>query len=98
MNLLLVVWEMEGKDFCVYPLSILGIEGEHSQKSILIDYTHHFKTKEIGQVTGANRAMLQKAVDLVSQGFISKAYPTRTLSDIAAHGLSKNDVGKVILF
>lgn len=80
------------------PSVFWGIEGEHSQKSILIDYTHHSKTKEIGQVTGADGAILQKAVDLVSQGFISRDYSIRTLSDIAAHGLSKNDVGKVILF
>lgn len=52
----------------------------------------------IGQVTGANGAMLQKAVDLVSNGFISRNYPSRTLSDIAENGLSKSDVGKVILF
>lgn len=52
----------------------------------------------IGQVTGANGAMLQKAVDLISEGFISRTYPTRTLLDIAANGLGKNDVGKVIVF
>lgn len=52
----------------------------------------------IGQVTGANGAMLQKAIDLVSKDFISRNYPTRALSDIAANGLSKNDVGKVIVF
>lgn len=52
----------------------------------------------IGQVTGANGAMLQQAVDMVQNGFISRAYPTRTLADIAAKGLNKSDVGKVIEF
>lgn len=52
----------------------------------------------IGQVTGANGPLLQKAVDAVSERFISRTYPKRGFSEIATNGLSKNDVGKVIVF
>lgn len=52
----------------------------------------------IGQVTGANGKMLQKAVNLVSPNFISRNFKTRTISEISANGLTKNDIGKVIVF
>lgn len=54
--------------------------------------------KIIGQVTGANGRILQKAIDLISPNFISRTYPSRTFTDITSYGLSKSDVGKVILF
>lgn len=52
----------------------------------------------IGQVTGANGNMLQKAVDLISQNYTPRNFKTITLNDIATKGLSKNDIGKVIVF
>lgn len=56
------------------------------------------KVQIIGQVTGANGALLQKAIDFIQQNFVSRTYPTRTLADITANGLGKNDVGRVIVF
>lgn len=52
----------------------------------------------IGQVTGADGAMLQKAIDFVGTAFVSRTYPSRRWEDIAATGLGKEDVGRVILF
>lgn len=52
----------------------------------------------IGQVTGANGEMLQQAINFVSQDFVSRTYSTLSLSEIAQKGLSKTDIGKVILF
>ena len=52
----------------------------------------------IGQVTGANGKMLQKAVDLLSVNYISRNFKSLSLEDISANGLTKNDVGKVIIF
>ncbi len=52
----------------------------------------------IGQVTGANGNMLQKAVDLISPNYISRDINSLLLSDISANGLSTKDVGKVIVF
>ena len=52
----------------------------------------------IGQVTGANGKMLQKAIDLISLNYISRNFKSLPLTDISTNGLSKNDVGKVIVF
>lgn len=52
----------------------------------------------IGQVTGADGLLLQKALDFVGDGLLTRPWPTRTLADIAAKGMSKADVGKVIVF
>ena len=52
----------------------------------------------IGQVTGANGKMLQKAVDLISVNYISRNFKSLSLTDISTNGLAKNDVGKVIVF
>ncbi|HAQ38397.1 MAG TPA: hypothetical protein DCQ58_07805 [Saprospirales bacterium] len=52
----------------------------------------------IGQVTGANGKMLQKAVDLVNQNYISREFMTHSLTDISVNNLTKNDIGKVIIF
>lgn len=55
------------------------------------------KVQIIGQVTGANGALLQKAIDFIQQNFVWRTHLTRT-ADIAANGLGKNDVGRVIVF
>jgi NADPH:quinone reductase-like Zn-dependent oxidoreductase len=52
----------------------------------------------IGQVTGANGEMLQKAVDLISVNYILREFKSLTITDIMTNGLTKNDVGKVIVF
>ncbi|NBV14485.1 MAG: hypothetical protein EBS07_10520 [Sphingobacteriia bacterium] len=52
----------------------------------------------IGQVTGANGKMLQKAVDLINVNYISRNYKSLSLTDISTNRLTKNDVGKVIVF
>ena len=52
----------------------------------------------IGQVTGANGKMLQKAVDLISVNYISRNFKSLSLKDISTNGLTKTDVGKVIIF
>ena len=51
----------------------------------------------IGQVTEAN-GKIQKAVDLISVNYISRNYKRLSLTDISTSGLTKNDVGKVIVF
>ncbi len=56
------------------------------------------KVELIGQVTGANGKMLQKAVDLISVNYISRNFKSLSLTDISTNGLTKNDVGKVIVF
>lgn len=56
------------------------------------------KVELIGQVTGANGKMLQKAVDLISVNYISRDFNSLSLADISTNGLTKNDVGKVIEF
>jgi NADPH:quinone reductase-like Zn-dependent oxidoreductase len=56
------------------------------------------KVELIGQVTGANGKMLQKAVDLISVDYISRDFKSLSLTDISTNGLTKNDVGKVIVF
>ena len=53
----------------------------------------------IGQVTGANGALLQNLTDfLTKMTFITREYPTRNLLDIEKNGLSKSDLGKIIIF
>lgn len=52
----------------------------------------------IGQVTGANGKMLQKAVDLISVNYISRNFKSLSLTNISTNGLTKTDVGKVIVF
>lgn len=52
----------------------------------------------IGQVTGADGKMLQKAIGLINENFISRTYPTKTFTEIIRSGLTKNDVGKIIVF
>lgn len=52
----------------------------------------------IGQVTGPNGKMLQKAVDLISVNYISRNFKSLSLTDISTNGLTKTDVGKVIVF
>ena len=52
----------------------------------------------IGQVTGADGKMLQKAVDLISVNYISRNFKSLSLTDISTNGLTKTDVGKVIVF
>ena len=52
----------------------------------------------IGQVTGANGNMLQKAVDLISPNYSPRNFKTLSINDISTNGLTKNDIGKVIVF
>jgi alcohol dehydrogenase len=52
----------------------------------------------IGQVTGANGKIMQKAVDLISVNHISRNFKSLSLTDISTNGLTKTDVGKVIVF
>lgn len=56
------------------------------------------KVALVGQVTGADGVLLQKAANMLSQKFISRKYEAIALSEIAVRGLSGSDVGKVILF
>jgi hypothetical protein len=42
--------------------------------------------------------MLQKAVDLISVKYISRNFKSLSLKDISTNGLTKADVGKVIIF
>ena len=52
----------------------------------------------IGQVTGANGKILHKAVELISEKYISRNFKSLSFADISTNGLTKNDVGKVIVF
>lgn len=56
------------------------------------------KVELIGQVTGANGKMLQKAVDLISANYTSRDFKSLSLMEISTNGITKNDVGKVIVF
>lgn len=56
------------------------------------------KVELIGQVTGANGKMLQNALDSISQNYIPRDFKTLSLNDISTKGMTKNDVGKVIVF
>jgi len=57
------------------------------------------QVKLIGQVTGADGSLLQKASEFVSS-FDFKIKPTKTLAlqEVEQTGFSKSDLGKVILF
>lgn len=52
----------------------------------------------IGQVTGANGVMLQKAADLLQNKYVHKDFTALPFSEIINKGLTKNDIGKVIVF
>ncbi len=53
----------------------------------------------IGQVTGANGDSLQSLSDFVNKmTFINREYQIRTIQDIELNGLSKSDLGRIILF
>lgn len=56
------------------------------------------KVELIGQVTGANGKMLQNALDSISQNYIPRDFKTLSLHEISTNGMTKNDVGKVIVF
>jgi NADPH:quinone reductase-like Zn-dependent oxidoreductase len=56
------------------------------------------KVELIGQVTGANGKMLQNAIESISQNYIPRDFKTLSLHDISINGMTKNDVGKVIIF
>jgi NADPH:quinone reductase-like Zn-dependent oxidoreductase len=56
------------------------------------------KVELIGQVTGANGKMLQNALDSISQNYIPRDFKTLSLHGISTKGMTKNDVGKVIVF
>lgn len=56
------------------------------------------KVELIGQVTGANGKMLQNALDSISQNYIPRDFKTLSLHEISTNGMTKNDVGKVIIF
>ena len=56
------------------------------------------KVELVGQVTGANGKMLQNALDSISQNYIPRDFKTLSLTDISTNGLTKTDVGKVIVF
>ena len=56
------------------------------------------KVELVGQVTGANGKMLQNALDSISQNYIPRDFKTLSLHDISTNGLTKTDVGKVIVF
>lgn len=53
----------------------------------------------IGQVTGANGDLLSSLTEFINKmDFVNREYKSRTLHDIKLNGLSKSDLGKVILF
>ncbi len=53
----------------------------------------------IGQVTGGNGKLLQQASDMVSKmNYINRNYPILKISEIEQKGLSKSDIGKIIIF
>jgi hypothetical protein len=53
----------------------------------------------IGQITGGNGKLLQQASDIVSKmNYINRNFTTLTISEIEQKGLSKSDIGKIILF
>lgn len=52
----------------------------------------------LGQTTGANGKIMQKAINLVSLNFVSRNYSFKKIEDIEVNELSKNDIGKIIIF
>ena len=56
------------------------------------------KVQLIGQVTGANGKLLQQAIDLIQNSFVSRKYNYVDFSTIEKDGLSKKSIGKIINF
>lgn len=56
------------------------------------------KVQLIGQVTGANGKLLQQAIDLIQNSFVSRKYQYIDFSTIEKDGLSKKSIGKIINF
>jgi NADPH:quinone reductase-like Zn-dependent oxidoreductase len=52
----------------------------------------------IGQVTGANGNLLQQAIDLIQNNFVSRKYNYVDFSTIEKEGLSNKSIGKIINF
>jgi NADPH:quinone reductase-like Zn-dependent oxidoreductase len=52
----------------------------------------------IGQVTGANGKMLQQAIDLIQNSFVSRKYNYLDFSTIEKEGLSNKSISKIINF
>lgn len=52
----------------------------------------------IGQVTGADGQLLQKAIDMISTHYIPRSFNSITFAEIESRGLNSQDIGKVILF
>ncbi len=57
-----------------------------------------YNVQLLGQVTGANGILLQQAIDLITNSFVSRGYSYITFSTIEKEGLSKKSVGKIIQF
>lgn len=56
------------------------------------------KVQLIGQVTGANGKLLQQAIDLIQNSFVSRKYNYVDFSTIEIEGLSNKSIGKIIQF
>lgn len=56
------------------------------------------KVQLIGQVTGANGILLQQAIDLIKNAFVSRTYSYITFPEIEKVGLNKDSIGKIIEF
>jgi len=56
------------------------------------------KVQLIGQVTGANGKLLQQAIDLIQNSFVSRKYNYVDFSTIEKEGLSNKSIGKIIQF
>lgn len=56
------------------------------------------KVQLIGQVTGANGILLQQAIDLIQNSFVSRKYGFIDFSTIEKEGLSNKSIGKIIQF
>jgi len=52
----------------------------------------------IGQITGASGTILQEAADMIQSAYIPRTFPVKPLAEISTQGLSKNDLGKIIVF
>lgn len=52
----------------------------------------------IGQVTGANGKLLQQAIDLIQNSFVSRKYNYVDFSTIEDEGLNSKSIGKIINF
>lgn len=56
------------------------------------------KVQLIGHVTGANGKLLQQAIDLIQNSFVSRKYNYVDFSTIEKEGLSNKSIGKIIQF